>query len=117
MDANCATVNERYWNLKNVIGFIPIHYEFLAPMASSMLPWHVQSRTIQKITMSKALSIALLVAGAVLLIYGLQSSDSVSSSVTRAVSGTPTDKTIWLIVLGGISLVAGGFGIFSSRAP
>jgi hypothetical protein len=67
--------------------------------------------------MTKALSIALLIAGAVLLIYGLQSSDSVSSSVTRAVSGTPTDKTIWLIVLGGIGLIAGGCGIISSRTP
>ena len=67
--------------------------------------------------MSKILSIALLIAGAILLVYGLQSSDSVSSSVTRAVSGTPTDKTIWLIALGAIGLIAGGFGMFSSKAP
>jgi hypothetical protein len=67
--------------------------------------------------MPKIISIALLIAGAILLVYGLQSSDSVSSSVTRAVSGTPTDKTIWLIALGAIGLIAGGFGMFSSKAP
>jgi Protein of unknown function (DUF3185) len=67
--------------------------------------------------MSKFISLALVIAGVVLLVYGLDSSNSVSSSVTRAVSGTPTDKTIWLIVLGAIGIVAGGCGIFTRRAP
>jgi Protein of unknown function (DUF3185) len=67
--------------------------------------------------MSKFISLALVIAGVVLLVYGLDSSNSVSSSVTRAVSGTPTDKTIWLIVLGAIGIIAGGCGIFTRRAP
>jgi hypothetical protein len=66
--------------------------------------------------MPKFLSLALVIAGVVLLVYGLDSSNSVSSSVTRAVSGTPTDKTIWLIVLGAIGIIAGGCGIFTRRA-
>jgi hypothetical protein len=61
--------------------------------------------------MSKILSIALLVAGVVLLAYGLNASDSFSSSVSRAVNGAPTDKTIWLIGLGVIGLISGGFGL------
>jgi LPXTG-motif cell wall-anchored protein len=65
--------------------------------------------------MSKILSMALLVAGVVLLIYGLNASDSFSSSVSRAVNGAPTDKTIWLIGLGVIGLISGGFGLFFRR--
>lgn len=67
--------------------------------------------------MSKFISLALIVAGVVLLVYGLDSSDSAASSVTRAVSGTPTDKTIWLIALGAVGVIAGGCGIFTRRAP
>ncbi len=67
--------------------------------------------------MAKLISLALIVAGMVLLVCGLDSSDSVSSSVTRAVSGTPTDKTIWLICLGVVGVIAGGCGIFTRRAP
>jgi Protein of unknown function (DUF3185) len=67
--------------------------------------------------MSKLISVALVAAGVLLLVYGLNASDSVSSSVTRAVSGTPTDKTIWLIALGVVGIIAGGCGIFTRRAP
>jgi hypothetical protein len=67
--------------------------------------------------MSRIPSIALLVAGIILLVYGLNASDSISSSVSRAVSGTPTDKTVWLIALGVIGIVAGGFGLVFRKAP
>jgi hypothetical protein len=67
--------------------------------------------------MSKFISLALIIAGIVLLVYGLDSSNSAASSVTRAVSGTPTDKTIWLIALGVIGLIAGGFGLFRRGQP
>jgi uncharacterized membrane protein len=66
--------------------------------------------------MPKITSIALLIVGLILLVYGLQASNSVSSSVTQAVSGAPTNKTIWLIALGAIGIIAGGVGIFR-RAP
>lgn len=60
-------------------------------------------------------SLALFVAGIILLIFGLNASDSVGSSVSEAVTGTPTDKSIWLIVLGVIALLSGGAGIFIGR--
>jgi len=66
--------------------------------------------------MPKITSIALLIVGLILLVYGLDASNSVSSSVTQAVSGAPTNKTIWLIALGVIGIVAGGVGVFR-RAP
>jgi hypothetical protein len=67
--------------------------------------------------MPRITSIALLVAGIVLLVYGLNASDSISSSVSRAVSGTPTDKTVWLIALGIIGIVSGGIGLVFRRSP
>ena len=67
--------------------------------------------------MSKVLSLILLVAGVVLLIYGFNAHNSVASSVSQAVSGTPTDKSIWLIAVGLAGVIAGGFGLMLRREP
>jgi LPXTG-motif cell wall-anchored protein len=67
--------------------------------------------------MTKIPSIAFLTAGIILLVYGLNASNSLSSSVTQAVSGAPTDKSIWLIVLGLIGILSGAFGLFFRRTP
>jgi hypothetical protein len=67
--------------------------------------------------MPRITSIAFLVAGIILLVYGINASDSVSSSVSRAVNGTPTDKTVWLIALGVVGVIAGGFGLVFRKAP
>jgi hypothetical protein len=67
--------------------------------------------------MSKIASIAILVVGILLLVYGLNGSSSVSSSVSRAVTGAPTDKTVWLIALGVIGVITGGFGLVFRKAP
>ena len=58
--------------------------------------------------MNKGLSLALLVGGVILIIYGISASDSVGSSFSRLFTGAPTDKTIWLL-LGG--LLAAGVGL------
>jgi len=57
------------------------------------------------------MSFALLVIGAILLFYGLRAGDSVGSDVSRAVTGTPTDKTVWFLVGGVLAGVIGLFGI------
>jgi len=62
--------------------------------------------------MNKITSLSLFVVGIVLLVFGLNSADSVTSTVSEAVTGAPTDKSIWLIVLGIIALLSGGFGLF-----
>lgn len=62
--------------------------------------------------MNKITSLALFAAGIVLLVFGLNSADSVSSDISEAVTGSPTDKSIWLIVLGIIGLLSGGAGLF-----
>jgi hypothetical protein len=60
---------------------------------------------------NKPLSLALLVIGAILLFYGLRAGDSVGSDVSRAVTGTPTDKTVWFLVGGVLAGVLGLFGL------
>jgi LPXTG-motif cell wall-anchored protein len=67
--------------------------------------------------MTKIPSIAFLTVGILLLVYGLNASNSFSSSVSQAVSGSPTDKSIWLIVLGIVGILSGGFGLFFRKAP
>ena len=62
--------------------------------------------------MNKALSIAILVAGIVLLIFGINAHESLASSAKEVVTGTPTDKSIWLIVLGIVGILVGGFSSF-----
>lgn len=62
--------------------------------------------------MNKPISIALLIVGCVLVVYGLNASDSIGSDVSRAVTGAPTDKTIWLLVGGIVAAVIGLFGLF-----
>src|SRR5688572_30793505 len=62
--------------------------------------------------MNKPMSVALLIVGAILLFYGLRAGDSVGSDVSRAVTGTPTDKTVWFLVGGAIAGVLGLFGLF-----
>jgi hypothetical protein len=58
--------------------------------------------------MYKAIGIALLVAGVVLIVYGIDASRSAGSDVSRAFTGTPTDKTLWLLVGGIAAAIVGG---------
>jgi hypothetical protein len=58
--------------------------------------------------MNKAVMLVILVVGIVLVIYGVSASKSFSSDLSRFFTGSPTDKTIWLMI-GGI--VAIGIGL------
>jgi len=58
--------------------------------------------------MNRLIPLAILVVGIVLVIYGVSASESFSSDLSRFFTGSPTDKTIWLMI-GGI--VAIGIGI------
>jgi Mn2+/Fe2+ NRAMP family transporter len=66
--------------------------------------------------MNKALSIALLLVGVVLLVFGINAHDSLASTAKEAVTGAPTDKSIWLIVLGLIGVIVGGLSSFFGRS-
>jgi len=51
--------------------------------------------------MNRIIALALLVGGIVLIILGINATDSFSSDVSRFFTGSPTDKAIWMLV-GGI---------------
>ncbi len=61
--------------------------------------------------MVKAISIALIVGGVVLLYFGGQAFNSVSSEVSRVFTGSPTNRAIMLIVGGVIATIAGLTGV------
>jgi len=57
--------------------------------------------------MNKIVSLALLVGGVVLIIVGINATNSFSSDVSRFFTGSPTDKAIWMLI-GGIVAAAVG---------
>ena len=57
--------------------------------------------------MHRAIGIALIAIGVVLLIFGISSADSLASDISRFFTGEPTDRAMWLIVGGAVSLVLG----------
>lgn len=61
--------------------------------------------------MNRALGLACLIGGIVLLILGLQASHSFSSDVSRTFTGSPTNNSIWMIVVG---IVVAVFGLVLS---
>ena len=61
--------------------------------------------------MNKIVSLALLVGGVVLMIIGINVTNSFSSDVSRFFTGSPTDKAVWMLI-GGI--VATGVGLTMS---
>jgi hypothetical protein len=64
--------------------------------------------------MNKAISIGLLIAGIILIVYGVKSSNSFSSDVSRFFTGSPTDKTVWFLAGGIAAVIAGLFGLSRS---
>jgi hypothetical protein len=64
--------------------------------------------------MNKPVSLALLVGGVVLIIYGISASDSVSSGFSRFFTGAPTDKTLWMLIGGIVAAIVGLSGFVRS---
>jgi uncharacterized membrane protein len=66
--------------------------------------------------MNRAIGLALLVVGIVLVVYGINALHSVSSNVSQTFTGAPTNKTMWLLIGGiasaivGVALTFSGFG-------
>jgi hypothetical protein len=61
--------------------------------------------------MNKALSLALLAGGVLLIIFGINAYDSTSSDISRFFTGSATDKSIWLLVSGVAASIVGLVGL------
>lgn len=60
--------------------------------------------------MNKIASLALLVGGVVLIIFGISATNSFSSDVSRFFTGSPTDKAVWMLI-GGITAAVVGLAM------
>ena len=61
--------------------------------------------------MNKPVCIALLVAGVILTVLGVNATNSFSSDVSRFFTGSPTDKAVWMLVGGIVIGIVGLFGL------
>ena len=61
--------------------------------------------------MNRIISLALLVGGIIMLIYGISAAESVGSAFSRLFTGAPTDRTIWLLIGGGVATLFGAAGL------
>jgi Protein of unknown function (DUF3185) len=61
--------------------------------------------------MNKAISLAILAGGVLLLIFGINAYNSSSSDVSRFFTGSATDKSIWMSVGGAVATVLGLVGL------
>jgi Protein of unknown function (DUF3185) len=60
--------------------------------------------------MNKIISLALLVGGVVLIIFGINATNSFSSDLSRFFTGSPTDKAIWMLIGGIVASIVGLIG-------
>ncbi len=56
---------------------------------------------------TKILGIVLVVAGAILLYFGINATESVGEQVVEGVTGRYTDNTMWYLIGGGVAAAAG----------
>jgi len=61
--------------------------------------------------MNKGISVALLAVGVMLSIWGIKASESFGSDVSRFFTGSPTNKTVWLLICGVVLGIVGLFGL------
>jgi uncharacterized membrane protein YidH (DUF202 family) len=61
--------------------------------------------------MNKAISLAILAGGILLLVFGISASNSVSSDISRIFTDAPTDKAIWMLVGGVVVTIVGLVGL------
>ena len=60
--------------------------------------------------MNKIVSLALLAGGVILIVLGVNATNSFSSDVSRLFTGSPTDKAMWMLIGGIIAAIIGLVG-------
>jgi len=68
--------------------------------------------------MNKAISLAILAGGILVLIFGINATNSTGSDISRFFTGAPTDRAMWMLVGGVVASVVGLAGLLlpGSRA-
>jgi hypothetical protein len=57
--------------------------------------------------MNKIVSIAMLICGISLIVFGVNNMNSFSSDLSRFFTGSPTDKAVWMLIGGILCAVIG----------
>jgi multisubunit Na+/H+ antiporter MnhB subunit len=57
--------------------------------------------------MNNIAGLAVFAVGVVLLIFGFNESHSFGSSISRTFTGSPSDRSMWLIVGGAMAVISG----------
>jgi hypothetical protein len=65
--------------------------------------------------MNKLVSLVLLIGGIILIIYGVSAADSLGSDISRFFTGSPSDKSIWLLIGGVVASIVGLAGVLGGR--
>lgn len=67
--------------------------------------------------MNKLVSLVLLIGGIMLIITGVTAADSLGSDISRFFTGSPTDKSIWMLIGGIVAAAVGASGLtFGSKS-
>jgi len=61
--------------------------------------------------MNKPLAIAVLTVGIMLIIFGLNALNAPASEVSRFFTGSPTNRSIWMLTGGAVAAILGFFGL------
>jgi hypothetical protein len=61
--------------------------------------------------MNRAISFGLVAGGILLIVLGINASNSLSSDISRFFTGSPTDKAVWLLAGGVLMAVIGLMGL------
>jgi LPXTG-motif cell wall-anchored protein len=64
---------------------------------------------------SRALSLAFLIIGLILLIFGFNAADSFASEASEFFTGAPTNRSIWLTLIGVVLALVGAVGLARRR--
>lgn len=67
--------------------------------------------------MNRILSLALLVVGCVLVVFGVSASHSMSSDMSRFFTGNPSDRAMWLMIGGVVAALVGIGGMLRGGTP
>jgi uncharacterized membrane protein YidH (DUF202 family) len=65
--------------------------------------------------MNIMIGLALLALGVALLVFGFNEYHSFSSDVSRVFNGNPTNRSLWLIIGGGVAVFAGVIMVVRNR--
>lgn len=65
--------------------------------------------------MRKMISAGLLIGGLILLYFGFQEYQSVSSEVEEFFTGSPSSNSLWMMIGGGVAAAAGLVGLLKKE--